>query len=592
MDLAAIRGFFANGHTTPLDAGLHDAVISFLSDPQYGFDPNANLRFRSSTNVEDSEDFVGAGMYDSYSGCLGDELDGDTAGPCACDPNRETEDGVFDAIRQAFASFYNYNAYTERLRRGVNEDQVGMALLVHHSFPDEIELANGVATVEHTSAKESTFVTLVTQKDAVSVTNPDGDAIPEEVVVEVLPSGSILLNARSFKPLKQPSSLVPAGRTVMEWINDYKTLVGLLMQVSNAFAATTGKTSYTLDLEYKKVAPGGRAMPAGGLVVKQVRQVPSPNRMQTPFLVNVPAEFEVFPGEFALFDATDVFADHRLKSRWRLETRTMSLDSNSLAQGLYGNVEIEYLDEDCLRTVRGEMPLLSAAQHAFDAGESVDSWRLTDLANPRTVHLHTTNIPTSIPPTQCPIFTLADLGSNARNIMNVDLPYKCLGLAVDYDVPVTSWTQQLVQSSAASGLGSTMNNHIYLWPRQSPSDEDILQERSFTSGGTSIRTAFYYPPAPGGFGSWDLATAPLLRWKQTVIAGLTSEPIVLEGYYSQTYRPEHHNQIENFLFEPRLEPGISAEILTQLQQRNIRFIHLMYDNTGGGKSQIATYGFD
>ncbi|MBN1507024.1 MAG: hypothetical protein JW955_09265 [Sedimentisphaerales bacterium] len=591
-DLAAIRAFFANAHTTPLDAGLRDAVVSFLADPQHGFDPSANLRFRSSTNVEDSEDFVGAGMYDSYSGCLADDLDDDTAGPCACDPNRETEDSVFDAIRQAFASFYNDNAYLERLRRGVNETQVGMALLVHHSFPDEIELANGVATVEHKSAKDSTFITLITQKDAVSVTNPEGDAIPEEVVVEVLPSGYIQLNSRSLKPLKQPSSLVPAGRTVMDWIDDYKALVTLLMQVSNRFSVVTGKTSYTLDLEYKKVAPGGRAMPAGGLVVKQVRQVPSPSRMQTPFIVNVPIEFEVFPGEFALFDATDVFADHRLKSRWRLETRTMPLDSNNLALGLYGRVEIEYLDGDYVRTVGGDVSLLPSAKHTFDANESIDSWQLTDLDNPRTYHLYTTNVPTSVLPTQCPIFTLADLGSNARNIMNVDLPYKCLGLTVDYEKPVTSWTQRSLQSSAASGLSVTMTNRVYLWPRQNPSDGDILQERSFTSGGISIHASFYYPPPPGGFGSWELATAPLLRWKQTVIAGLTDDPIVLEGYYSQTYRPEHHNQIENFLFEPRLEPGISAAILDQLNERNIRFIHLTCDNTGGGQSQIAIYGFD
>ena len=40
----------------------------------------------------------------------------------------------------------------ERLRHGVNEDQVGMALLVNHSFPDEIELAPSAPAPETPSS--------------------------------------------------------------------------------------------------------------------------------------------------------------------------------------------------------------------------------------------------------------------------------------------------------------------------------------------------------------------------------------------------------------------------------------------------------
>ena len=115
-----------------------------------GFDPQRNIRFRSSSNVEDTEQFVGAGLYDSFSGCLADDLDDDTAGPCRCDPAEPKERGVFRAIRKVYASFYNDDAYLERLRHGIDEAQVGMGLLVHHSFPDEIERANGVATLKAT----------------------------------------------------------------------------------------------------------------------------------------------------------------------------------------------------------------------------------------------------------------------------------------------------------------------------------------------------------------------------------------------------------------------------------------------------------
>jgi hypothetical protein len=588
-DLGSIRGLFMNGGAVPLDPGLHDAVLALLTNPQDGFDPNANLRFRSSTNVEDSADFIGAGMYDSFSGCLADDLDADTSGPCHCDPNADSENGVFDAIRQAFASFYNDNAYLERLRRDVDETQVGMALLVHHSFPNDIELANGVATVERKAAGENTIVTLVTQQGAVSVTNPEGSSTPEEVVVEVLPSAYVKLTPAS---LKCPSSLVPVGRNVLDWPNDYKNLVTLLMDVSDRFGQATGKTKYMIDLEYKKMAPGGRAMPAGGLIIKQVREVPSPTQEQEPFLVDTPTEYEVYTGEVELFQPTDVFADHRLKSRWTLETRSMTLDSNSLSAGLYTKVRIEYLDGDQIRTVSGEMPLLPSAGHSVAAGNAtIDSWQLPDLDNPRTYRLHTTGIPTSVPPAQCPVFTLADFGTRAFNA-----PFKCLALDVEYARPVTSWYQQLGTGGASSGLRTTTTNEVYLWARTPASDRDIPQERAFSANGISIRTTFYFAAPPAGQTDWAAdagATGPLKRWDRTTIEGLTSEPIVLEGYYSQTYRPEHHNFIENFLFEPRLEPGISPGILAQLSTKNIRFIHMVIDNRpDGNPSRIDTYGFE
>jgi hypothetical protein len=53
-----------------------------------------------------------------------------------CDPPRPGS-GVFRRSA-GFASFYNDNAFLERLKHGVNEARVGMALLVHHSYPDEI----------------------------------------------------------------------------------------------------------------------------------------------------------------------------------------------------------------------------------------------------------------------------------------------------------------------------------------------------------------------------------------------------------------------------------------------------------------------
>ena len=163
--LAEVRELFTD--TADFSAGQKVAILAELNAA--GFDPHRKIRFRSSTNVEDSEQFSGAGLYDSFSGCLADDLDADTDGPSFCEANEPRERGVFRAMRKVYASFYNDNAYLERLRHSVNEAQVGMALLVHHSTPDEFELANGVAIVEPSSESQPPQMRLVTQAGAVSV---------------------------------------------------------------------------------------------------------------------------------------------------------------------------------------------------------------------------------------------------------------------------------------------------------------------------------------------------------------------------------------------------------------------------------------
>ena len=177
--LKSVRKLIRDGEFLEIQ---RQAILAAL-DP---FEKDRNIRFRSSTNIEDSRYFTGAGLYDSYSGCLLDELDNDTNGPCACDGSKGKERGVFRAIKRVYASFYNDNAYLERRRFGVSESEVGMAILVHHSFPDEIELANGVAVSVFRKYSGLSFgmeTSLSTQIGATSVTNPDTTAVPEMVSV-------------------------------------------------------------------------------------------------------------------------------------------------------------------------------------------------------------------------------------------------------------------------------------------------------------------------------------------------------------------------------------------------------------------------
>ena len=90
-----------------------------------------------------------------------------------------------------------------------------------------------------------------------------------------------------------------------------------------------------------------------------------------------------------------------------------------------------------------------------------------------------------------------------------------------------------------------------------------------------------------------------MQFESTRIEGLTTEPIVLTGYFSQTVGGGAHLCPKNFLFEPGLEPGIPQKTLDELRARNIR---LIYFTTGARECRptewqdtpplIRFFGFD
>jgi len=73
---------------------------------------------------------------------------------------------------------------------------------------------------------------------------------------------------------------------------------------------------------------------------------------------------------------------------------------------------------------------------------------------------------------------------------------------------------------------------------------------------------------------------------QTTITGLIHTPFTLTGEYAQTYVPGHHNFFEWFLFEPRLDQGLSQETLDELRAQGV---DLISTTTGSNDSTIVTY---
>ena len=331
----------------------------------------------------------------------------------------------------------------------------------------------------------------------------------------------------------------------MIWEQDYRTLSQLLLTAAQEYGRATGKTQYLLDFEYKKTAPDG------DLIIKQIRPIPqSDTAAPTPaLLVAQPVRLEVLQGEHG-----EIFANHRLKSVWRLDCQSQWLTQENLRETFFTDIELEYVEADQVRNMTGPMALLPSFHHEgplpdkFGSYEVGDSWSMPDLGNPRSYTLHTTQIPAAIPGGECPVLTPADLH------FECDVRY-------NRAVPVPAY------GTTPCATTTTMEDHVVLSVPPRPGPDDLLQTRKVTVGEVTIQTQFYWPPPPTGPTAGY--TAPLIRWVETTLTGLTSTPILLQNSYAQTYLPGHHNFWETFLFEPRLDPGVPPEVLTELQNRGI-----------------------
>ena len=544
-NLAGIRNLFTKTakFTVPQQQAITNALLGW-------FNPLRKIRFRSSTNVEDAEQFTGAGLYDSYSGCLLDDMDGDTAGPSACDPDEADERGVFRAIQKVYASFYNDDACLERLMHRVNESEVAMGVLVHHSFPDEEELANGVATPVFTFTPYSTNATgdLVTQLGAVSVTNPDGSSVPEIV------NGTRYSGTTYKLTLKQYSSLVPLGDYVMDWQADYRGFLDLFTRVGCAFRQFYPvKNGFCLDFEYKKDL-------YQGLVVKQVRELPqsSSTNSVTAFLVDEPVTCSVVQAE-----GGSVFANHRLKSLWNLHTTNLWLAATNLAGGIYTEGTCEYTDNNgVIQTLSG--PLGGWPNASVSPSGSTNYWTTGAAANRRSWRLETT-LKTNVTGAEPPVFTQEDFAKK---------------VAVTY-----ATAMPVINGSGVSSKVTSETVSLELQPVLTP--DALPQQRTLHTNAVAIQTTFYWPKRPDGV---MIYTAPLLQFAETHISGLTTDPIVLTNRYSQTYSPGHHNFMEEYIFEPRLDPGVPPAALAQLNAANIQLIYVFW--SGGTNTIMYALGLN
>lgn len=121
---------------------------------------SGRYRFRSSSNAEDLEGFNGAGLYTSETG--------------------SDRKSIEKAIKKVWASLWSERAFDERCFAGIDHSTVGMAILAHRSFPDE--LINGVAITRNLYRDFDFGFVINMQVGDHNLVKPKGDETCEQLI--------------------------------------------------------------------------------------------------------------------------------------------------------------------------------------------------------------------------------------------------------------------------------------------------------------------------------------------------------------------------------------------------------------------------
>ena len=277
----------------PVDPGLLDAIEEqargWLGDAA----ETTRLRFRSSTNVEDLEALTGAGLYDSRSGCLGDDRDGDEAGPSRClsaaertllegrlttlrgelsaHPDRvwleaiiadiegdiSEERPIARALPRVWRSLWNDRAWEEREFYGIDHERAYMGVAVNASFV--MERINAVVVTNLDQEAGDPLYRVVSQVGTESVVRPDDPTAIAEVRTVRRGDG----DTRVDDTLWTESSLGEGGSL---WSDErFAELMTVVFEAHDHFAANVyDDPASTFDLEVKLTADGR-------VVIKQIR---------------------------------------------------------------------------------------------------------------------------------------------------------------------------------------------------------------------------------------------------------------------------------------------------------------------------------
>lgn len=220
------------------------------------------VRFRSSSNAEDTPTFNGAGLYDSTSACAADSFGPPDALASACDPDQKIRT-IERALAKVWASLWRFGAFEERDYYQLDHTKIAMGVTVSQRFDDE--LANGVAFTGNPLKLKQRQFTINAQRGEVDVVNPMPGVTAELSYLKVTEGSVESITRAVASTLVEPGELVVSDAHLRE-------LGGIMAGLQTSYPVDYDDASQTplLDLEFK-------ITDANALVIKQIRTfLPSP----------------------------------------------------------------------------------------------------------------------------------------------------------------------------------------------------------------------------------------------------------------------------------------------------------------------------
>ena len=213
-------------------------MMNALSELHNAFPEGTSLRCRSSTNNEDLPGFSGAGLYDSYT-------------------HHPDEGHLSKSIKQVFASLWNFRAFEAREFYRIDHFTTAMGVLIHPNFASE--LANGVAVTDDVVYQTTGNYYLNTQVGENLVTNPEGQSVPEEILLD-------WWDSNNYRVITTSNRTADGARILKDAY--LRELSRYLAAIHNKFGQLYGPAAQTADfameIEFKITSEGK-------LAVKQAR---------------------------------------------------------------------------------------------------------------------------------------------------------------------------------------------------------------------------------------------------------------------------------------------------------------------------------
>jgi hypothetical protein len=228
-----------------LDQRVDPSLLAELTQVVLERFGEAELRFRSSSNMEDLDTFNGAGLHTS-------------SGASAA---ADAEVSLEDALRIVWASLWNERAYDEREAGHLEQTAARMGVLVHERYDGEA--AQGVAISRNLlDVTRSDIYYVNAQHGEASVTNPAPGVTTEQLLYQWAPrTPEITYQSRS--------SLLP--ESVLS-LDETRALVCALAAIHAHFRPLLDPNgedrTFAMQVEWK-LLPGSRA-----LAIKQARPQP------------------------------------------------------------------------------------------------------------------------------------------------------------------------------------------------------------------------------------------------------------------------------------------------------------------------------